>query len=470
MAEEENYDVNFANWSKDNLLKYIREFGFEEDLEDYGDILALAISIKESADLSHASTTSSIHEPIPDILKQDIIDIYDNTTGNNTDMLLKQPEIIDLTNENDMDDLTQEKVESIISLCEVTGQDFEEAKESLKQYNWNLNSVISSYFETHEIQQSENTETRENQNISRRIHQDTSMGTNPIFTDAMNSLGIGYDGNNIFRAPFVYDEDEEIPMPRDEYDEDGIRKPDPVVNRRLLGGRSNSQVSNGFESTLGRAEDPNVEWLFSPPNYLSFPGSFNDARSLCNEELKWVLTNIQSHEVFFSHRLNETWKNETIESIIRSYFVFWQRGNTSPDAKGFMSMYNIRNEDLPNISVIDPRTGARVLVIKGFLKPEDLSAILMEFVESNSLDDNSIAPNIKYIDARSWDEENDSSSIPPVDEIDYPISYINSVEKEDIKEISKEPVIEQPNEEVIPCIDYGPLPDAPCKFSNVFLK
>lgn len=59
------------------------------------------------------------------------------------------------------------------------------------------------------------------------------------------------------------DDDEENPTSRMEYDEEGIRRPDPVKMQRL--------ISRGYSSerSLGRAEDPTVDWLFPPPRHLS---------------------------------------------------------------------------------------------------------------------------------------------------------------------------------------------------------
>jgi hypothetical protein len=53
----------------------------------------------------------------------------------------------------------------------------------------------------------------------------------------------------------------------DQYDEDGIRLPDPVQRERLVGGFSPRWRSDREE--FGRAEDPSIEWMFPPPRHLS---------------------------------------------------------------------------------------------------------------------------------------------------------------------------------------------------------
>jgi hypothetical protein len=57
----------------------------------------------------------------------------------------------------------------------------------------------------------------------------------------------------------------------------------------------------------------------------------------------------------------------------------------------------IGENDLPHIAVIDSRTGARILTVKGFLSPGDLAMALLEFLDSNSFDDTR-APRIRNID------------------------------------------------------------------------
>ena len=62
-----------------------------------------------------------------------------------------------------------------------------------------------------------------------------------------------------------------------------------------------------------------------------------------------------------------------------------------------MRTHMIGENDLPHIAVIDSRTGARILTVKGFLSPGDLAMALLEFLDSNSFDDTR-APRIRNID------------------------------------------------------------------------
>jgi len=181
----------------------------------------------------------------------------------------------------------------------------------------------------------------------------------------------------------------------DAYDEDGIRRPDEVRQSRLIGGRVDDMTG-----ALSRAEDESVSWLFPPPNHLSFPGSFQEARLLGKEDKKWLLVNIQLHTDFTSQMLNrDTWTDEFIITLMRSNLVFWQRGHTSGDGQEYMRKYQLSEENLPRIAIVDPRTGAEILTILGFISPQELANAILEFLDSNSFD-STVAPRTRHINMR----------------------------------------------------------------------
>lgn len=68
---------------------------------------------------------------------------------------------------------------------------------------------------------------------------------------------------------------------QDMYDEDGVRRPDPVQRQRLVPmGRSYSAEEDDDRVTLGRAEDPSVEWMFPPPRHLSSQATLEKVRPI----------------------------------------------------------------------------------------------------------------------------------------------------------------------------------------------
>jgi hypothetical protein len=186
----------------------------------------------------------------------------------------------------------------------------------------------------------------------------------------------------------------------DEYDEFGIRIADQVVNERLMddgpmgsmggmgmgggGGRGRAQ-NNNHDDPLSRAESAGVVWTgLAPPAHLSHPCGWDLTRNHAKDEKKWILVNIQLHTNFDSHQLNNhTWCDETVVELLRGNFVFWQRGSTSPDAAIFMDTYHLKEENLPYIGIMDARTGAANLTVKGFMPPEVLSMTLLDFISAN---------------------------------------------------------------------------------------
>jgi len=186
-------------------------------------------------------------------------------------------------------------------------------------------------------------------------------------------------------------------FPTLEDEEDSIREADPVRQQVLLdfsSPRQRQEVNMGSISNLAlsRAEDSSVEWMFPPPNHLSFPGTLAEARATAKKDQKWILVNIQCDKAFSSHLLNrDVWTNETLVSLIRMNFVFWQRGTTSQDGQMFATMHRLSpemgGEGFPVIGLVDARTGALISTIKVTAKTDanDVILKLMEFLEANNI-------------------------------------------------------------------------------------
>ncbi|CAM9845648.1 unnamed protein product [Ectocarpus sp. 8 AP-2014] len=104
------------------------------------------------------------------------------------------------------------------------------------------------------------------------------------------------------------------------------------------------------------------------------------------------------HQEFASHRLNkDVWSNETILTLLRGNFIFWQRNKALRQAsRYYVDKYTLEGQVLPHTAILDPRTGAQLLKVVGFVEPEDLSMALVEFLENNSIDQVK-APAVKTI-------------------------------------------------------------------------
>ena len=136
---------------------------------------------------------------------------------------------------------------------------------------------------------------------------------------------------------------------------------------------------------------PDSDWMFALPvgaKELNCGGEIAYARQRARDERKWLLVNMQSVDIFDSHRLNrDTWSNETIQALLESSFVFWQRSTTSSAGQNFLRLYaaNGGAEEMPQITIIGP-TGAKILTHTGFIQADDLSTMLLEFLDRNDLD------------------------------------------------------------------------------------
>ena len=153
----------------------------------------------------------------------------------------------------------------------------------------------------------------------------------------------------------------------EQYDEFGVRRPDRVRRQRLhqspRAGPGGGSMGTDYEEALARAEEDGVEWMFPPPTALNFVGSLEQCREQGKTDGKWIIANLQDHAEFASHMLNrDTWVDDMVEQVVRSNFLFWQRGSTSRAGKAYKEMYRLGGDDekFPHIAIIDPRTGAKV--------------------------------------------------------------------------------------------------------------
>ena len=95
----------------------------------------------------------------------------------------------------------------------------------------------------------------------------------------------------------------------------------------------------------------------------------------------------------------QQWSNETIQNILESSFVFWQRSTSSSAGQNFQRLYSSGAEEMPQIVIIGP-TGAKILTHTGFIQADDLSMMLVEFLDSNDLD-STVAPTLNQSGRRS---------------------------------------------------------------------
>ena len=243
----------------------------------------------------------------------------------------------------------------------------------------------------------------------------------------------------------------------DVFDEYGIRQADPRVLSRLL------SSSNEDDDPTNKMDEEGVDWVFGPPTHLSFPGSLESAKELAKADKKWLLVNIQNHLEFASSQLNrDTWTDDTVISIVRCSFVFWQRGNTSLDGKNFMRLHRLSDHNLPIVCVIDPRTGAMLKNWNGFLQPTYFSELLVEFLDNFSMDTVHTATKSKSR-AESIDETSTNSNEKIVAETVFhkAESKAEIQSKPGTKDSVKVDSSHGATETLAVAKDYGPIPCEP---------
>jgi len=107
--------------------------------------------------------------------------------------------------------------------------------------------------------------------------------------------------------------------------------------------------------------------LFKPPIDITFKGTFEAAKEAGAAKGKWLLVNIQDVKEFSCQILNrDVWSNSLVRELIARHFILWQVYHDSDKGQRFMIYYPIKS--FPNISIVDPRTGERLIVWDRFEK------------------------------------------------------------------------------------------------------
>jgi hypothetical protein len=192
--------------------------------------------------------------------------------------------------------LTEEQGFLISQFCEMTGCDPSLAKTALESTSWNIDTAVSLHLEgsssgfsrTNSFQPSvvrppiASTMMSEGSQIS-----EFPLPAHPLVGAAdwerlMNmrrQMMTGYSSSSSAYHHSSMDDDDDESYENNravEYDEDGVRRPDPVRLQRL--------ISRGYShesSALNRADDHNIDWLFPPPRHLSSQESFENVSSVC---------------------------------------------------------------------------------------------------------------------------------------------------------------------------------------------
>lgn len=116
-------------------------------------------------------------------------------------------------------------------------------------------------------------------------------------------------------------------------------------------------------------EDPNgeieakrrtLEDLFRPPIDLMFHGAWDAAKEEAVKNNKWLMVNVQNQAEFSCQVLNrDIWSNPDIKPVMKEHFIFWQVYHNTTGGERFMNFYKVH--EFPNVAIIDPRTGEKLI-------------------------------------------------------------------------------------------------------------
>ncbi|KAJ1089350.1 hypothetical protein NDU88_002501 [Pleurodeles waltl] len=129
--------------------------------------------------------------------------------------------------------------------------------------------------------------------------------------------------------------------------------------------------------------------LFRPPIDLMHKGSFDTAKDCGQLQNKWLMINIQNVQDFACQCLNrDVWSNEAVKTIIREHFIFWQVYHDSEEGQRYIQFYKL--SDYPYVSILDPRTGQKLVEwhqvdVNSFL--EQVTGFLTEHGQLDGLSD-----------------------------------------------------------------------------------
>ncbi|XP_069831741.1 UBX domain-containing protein 7 isoform X2 [Dendropsophus ebraccatus] len=150
--------------------------------------------------------------------------------------------------------------------------------------------------------------------------------------------------------------------------------------------------------------------LFRPPIDLMHKGSFETAKECGQLKNKWLMINIQNVQDFACQCLNrDIWSNDSVKTLIREHFIFWQVYHDSEEGQRYIQFYKL--SDFPYVSILDPRTGQKMvewhkLDVNSFL--EQVTGFLSEH---GQLDGLSSSPPKKRLRSESLIDASEDSQL-----------------------------------------------------------
>ncbi|XP_048019713.1 UBX domain-containing protein 7 [Megalobrama amblycephala] len=150
--------------------------------------------------------------------------------------------------------------------------------------------------------------------------------------------------------------------------------------------------------------------LFRPPIELMHKGSFETAKDSGQLENKWLMINIQNVQDFACQCLNrDVWSNDAVKTIIREHFIFWQVYHDSEEGQRYIQFYKLNK--FPYISILDPRTGQKMVEWNQLDVSSFLDQVTGFLSEHGQLDGQSSQPPAKRARSESLIDASEDSQL-----------------------------------------------------------
>ncbi|XP_060098107.1 UBX domain-containing protein 7 isoform X1 [Heteronotia binoei] len=150
--------------------------------------------------------------------------------------------------------------------------------------------------------------------------------------------------------------------------------------------------------------------LFRPPIDLMHKGSFETAKECGQMQNKWLMINIQNVQDFACQCLNrDVWSNEAVKNIIRDHFIFWQVYHDSEEGQRYIQFYKLT--DFPYVSILDPRTGQKLVEWRQLDVTSFLDQVTGFLGEHGQLDGHSTSPPQKRTRSESLIDASEDSQL-----------------------------------------------------------
>ncbi|XP_044147459.1 UBX domain-containing protein 7 isoform X2 [Bufo gargarizans] len=156
---------------------------------------------------------------------------------------------------------------------------------------------------------------------------------------------------------------------------------------------------------LPKGEDQRDQYLMASGIFKLKP-----AKECGQLKNKWLMINIQNVQDFACQCLNrDIWSNDSVKSLIREHFIFWQVYHDSEEGQRYIQFYKL--SDFPYVSILDPRTGQKMIEWQKLDVNSFLEQVTGFLAEHGQLDGLSSSPPKKRLRSESLIDASEDSQL-----------------------------------------------------------